>query len=183
MNGDSPPSSEADVPSGRAASNLPLTQRPTSAPTAPHEPSRRAEPNSTEAAASPPKAGTWRYTFSSLSNPDFGFLWFGLLLLVGGTQMQMIARGYLTYDLTASAFLLGLVNAGFALPMLGLALFGGAIADRMERKRVIQLGQAGAGFIGLFIAVSISMGVVSWYHLLLASVFQGVILSFLMPAR
>ena len=47
-------------------------------------------------------------------------------------QMQMIARGYLTYDLTASPFLLGLVNAGFALPMLGLALFGGAIADRME---------------------------------------------------
>ncbi|MCH8185014.1 MAG: MFS transporter [Chloroflexi bacterium] len=183
MNGDSPSSNGADVPSGRSASNLPLTQRPTSAPPAPNESSRRPEPNSTEAAASPPKAGTWRYTFSSLSNPDFRFLWFSLLLLMGGMQMQMIARGYLTYELTASPFLLGLVNAGFALPMLGLALFGGAIADRMERKRVIQLGQVGAGFIALFVAVAISMGVVSWYHLLLASMFQGVVFSFLMPAR
>ena len=183
MDDGSPPSTGPDVPSGRAASNLPQTQRPTTAPTAPHEPSRRAEPSSTQAAASPPRAGTWRYTFSSLSNPDFRYLWFGLLFLMGGMQMQMIARGYLTYDLTSSPVLLGLVNAGFALPMLGLALFGGAIADRMERKRVIQLGQAGAGFIALFVAVSISTGVVSWYHLLLASMFQGVIFAFLMPAR
>ncbi len=172
MNDGSPPSTGPDVPSGRAASNLPLTRHTTSPPTAPHEPPRRAEPSSTEAAARPPKAGTWRYTFSSLSNPDFRFLWFGLLFLMGGMQMQMIARGYLTYELTASPFLLGLVNAGFAIPMLGLALFGGAVADRMERKRVIQLGQAGAGFIALFVAVSISTGVVSWYHLLLASMFQ-----------
>ena len=102
---------------------------------------------------------------------------------MGGMQMQMIARGYLTYEITDSAILLGLVNAGFALPMLSLALFGGAIADRMDRKRVIQFGQAGAGLLALFIALSITTGTVSWYHLLAVSMAQGAVFSFFMPAR
>ena len=97
--------------------------------------------------------------------------------------MQMIARGYLTYDLTGSPALLGIVSAGFALPMLMLALFGGAFADRVQRKRIIQLGQLGAGLIALFVAVSITTGTVTWYHLLAASMMQGAVFSFFMPAR
>ena len=60
-----------------------------------------------------------------------------MLFLMGAVQMQMIAQGYLVYDLTSSPALLGLVNSGFALPMLFLALFGGAVADRLDRKKVI----------------------------------------------
>ena len=98
-------------------------------------------------------------------------------------QMQMVARGYLTYELTNSPALLGIVSAGFALPMLLLALFGGAFADRVERKRIIQWGQAGAGLISLFIALSITVGAITWYHLLAASMLQGVVFSFLMPSQ
>ena len=122
-------------------------------------------------------------TFVSLRNRDFMYLWIGTLLMMGGMQMQMVATGYLTYDITDSPFLLGLVNAGFAVPMLALALFGGAIADRMERKRVIQLGQGAAGLIALFVAVSITTDTVSWVHLFVASMFQGALFSFLIPAR
>ena len=110
-------------------------------------------------------------------------LWFAMLLLMGAMQMQMIARGYLTYDLTGSPALLGIVSAGFALPMLVLALFGGAFADRLERRRIVQLGQAGAGLIAIFVAVSITTDTVTWYHLLAASMMQGAVFSFLMPAR
>lgn len=106
-----------------------------------------------------------------------------MLLLMGAMQMQMIARGYLTYDLTQSPALLGIVSAGFALPMLLLALFGGAIADRLERRRIVQLGQVGAGLIGLFVAISITTDTVTWYHLLAASMMQGAVFSFFMPAR
>ena len=122
-------------------------------------------------------------TFVSLRNRDFMYLWIGTLLMMGGMQMQMVATGYLTYDITDSPFLLGLVNAGFAVPMLALALFGGAIADRMERKRVIQLGQGAAGLIALFVAVSITTDTVSWVHLFVASMFLGALFSFLIPAR
>ena len=106
-----------------------------------------------------------------------------MLLLMGAMQMQMIARGYLTYDLTESPALLGIVSAGFALPMLLLALFGGAFADRLERRRIVQLGQVGAGLIALFVAVSITTDSVTWYHLLAASMMQGAVFSFFMPAR
>ncbi len=118
-----------------------------------------------------------------MSNPQFRILWLSMLLLMGAMQMQMIARGYLTYDLTGSPALLGIVSAGFALPMLMLALFGGAFADRLERKRIIQLGQVGAGLIALVVAVSVTTDTVTWYHLLAASMLQGAVFSFLMPAR
>ena len=127
--------------------------------------------------------GGWRNTFSSLRNRDYRYLWLGLLLMMSGISMQMVARGYLTYDLTNSPIKLSLVSGGFALPMLTLALFGGAAADRMERKRVIQLGQIVACLLALFIAVSITTGTITWVHLLAASVGQGAMFAFLMPAR
>ena len=138
------------------------------------------------ATGGPPRSarpGGWRYTFSSLSNRSFLFLWLGMLAMMGGMQMQMLARGYLVFDLTGSAALLGLVNAGSAIPMLGLALFGGVIADRIERKRIIQVGQAGAALLALIVAFAIFSGRIEWYHLLGASIVQGALFAFMMPAR
>ena len=145
----------------------------------------------TQSTSSPPRAtdrqglrpGGWHYTFSSLKNRDFLYLWLGTLFSVGGMHMQLIARGYLTYDITRSALLLGLVNAGITLPILVFSLFGGAIADRVDRKRIIQGGQAANGLLALFVAVSITTGTVTWYHLLVVSIAQGSVFAFLMPAR
>ena len=106
-----------------------------------------------------------------------------MVFLMMGMQMQMIVRGYLTYEITSSPFILGLVNAGFAIPMLSLALFGGAVADRMERKRVIQIGQCMAVALAVFIGVSIVTDTITWMHLLFVSMVQGAQFSFLMPAR
>ena len=100
-----------------------------------------------------------------------------------GIQMQMIVRSYLTYEITDSPFLLGLVNAGFAIPMLSLALFGGAVADRMERRRVIQAGQVTSIVLAMFIGVSIVTNTITWIHLFGVSMVQGAIFSFVMPAR
>ena len=98
-------------------------------------------------------------------------------------QMQMLARGYLVYDLERSASLLGLVSAASAFPLLGLSLFGGALADRFDKKRIIQFGQFASGLISLFISVTIVTDTVTWYHLLGAATIHGAVMSFLMPAR
>ena len=87
--------------------------------------------------------------------------------------MQMLARGYLVYDITGSASLLGIVAAGSAFPMLALSLFGGAIADRVERKKLIQIGHLIIGALVLLVGVSIATDFIEWYHLLAASVIQG----------
>lgn len=142
----------------------------------------KVQPVETESSDSPGGRGIFN-TFYSLKFREFRFLWLGMVFLMMGMQMQMIVRGYLTYEITSSPFILGLVNAGFAIPMLSLALFGGAVADRMERKRVIQIGQCMAVVLALFIGISIVTETVTWMHLLFVSMVQGAQFSFLMPAR
>ena len=111
----------------------------------------------------------WARTLSSLKYREFRFLWLGMLFLMTSMQMQMVVRSYLAYEITSSPFLLGLVNAGFAMPMLVLALFGGALADRVEKKIIIQVGQSIAILLAVFIAVSIAMDTITWGHLLSVS--------------
>ncbi len=106
-----------------------------------------------------------------------------MMSMMGGMQMQMLTRGYLVYDLTGSASLLGIVSAGSAVPMLVLALFGGAIADRVERKRLIQIGQFTVALLALVVGLAIFTEWIRWYHLMAASLIQGSIWSFMMPAR
>ena len=125
---------------------------------------------------------SWRHTFASLSDPDFLRLWIGMLLLWGGFQMQAITRGFLVYEMTGSAKILGLVGAGGSLPFLVLGPFAGAIADRVERKRLIQIGHGAVGVVRLLVAVSITTGTVSWVILLVASMLQGALVCFMLPA-
>ena len=97
--------------------------------------------------------------------------------------MDMLAVGYLVYELKSSALLLGVVEAAFATSMLSFALFGGVVADRFERKRIIQMSQGAASLTAIFIAWSIVTGTITWVHLLGAFMFQGVMFAFMMPAR
>ena len=103
--------------------------------------------------------------------------------MMGAIGMQGVVRGYLVYDMTSSPIILGLVSGGFAIPMLVLALFGGAMADRLERRRIIQTCQAIAGIGALIITVSIVTETVTWVHLFVESVLNGIIFAFLVPAR
>ena len=103
--------------------------------------------------------------------------------MMAGMQMQMLARGYLVYDLTGSASLLGFVSAGMAIPMLFLAPFGGVIADRVERKRLIQGGQFIVAIFALIVGTAIFTDRIEWYHLLIVSILQGTVWTFMMPAR
>ena len=122
-------------------------------------------------------------TFSSLSSRDFRFLWLGVIAMMAGLNMQGVVRGYLTYDLTSSAIRLGLVNTGFAFPMLALALFGGALADRLNKKRIIQVCQGLGSFTAILVGIAISTGTVTWIHLLFSSLINGFIFAFMVPAR
>ena len=103
--------------------------------------------------------------------------------MVAGYQMQSIAQGYLVYEMTRSAKILGLVSGMAAVPVLCLALIGGAFADRVPPKRLIQLGQMCSMGLALFVAFSIITESVTWVHLAAAALMQGVAWSFMGPAR
>ena len=128
-------------------------------------------------------SGRWLHAFSSLSNRDFRNLWFGMVFLSAGFSMELVAVGYLVYDLTSSAFLLGVVEMGFAVPTLALSLLGGVVADRFDRKYVIQAGQAAEAAVSLVIAALILTDRIHWAHLAAMAMIEGSLFSFMMPAR
>ena len=129
-----------------------------------------------------PLAGV-QNTFSSLSNRNFLLLFVGMLFFMAATHMQMLAQSYLVYDITGSGTILGIVNFGIAVPMLTVPLFGGAIADRMERKTIILLSQSVAVVLAIVIGTMIYADVIGWPHLMIATMIQGGFWAFLMPAR
>ena len=106
-----------------------------------------------------------------------------MVCMMSAWGMQMVALGYLTYDLTKDAFILGIVQSGYGPSILVLVLFGGAIADRWDRKRIIMLAQAASATAALLIAVVVATGHHTWIHLLMLSLFEGITFSFLGPAR
>src|SRR3990170_3637567 len=76
-------------------------------------------------------------TFSSLAYRNYRLLWFGTLFASTGQWIQQVSLGWLTYQLTGSAFLLGAINGFRSLPLLFLGPIGGVAADRMDRKRLM----------------------------------------------
>ncbi|MCH8869364.1 MAG: MFS transporter [Chloroflexi bacterium] len=128
-------------------------------------------------------AGSMRTTFGSLANRNFLLLWLGMLFLMAATQMQMLSRSYLVYDLTGSGTILGYVSLGIAVPLLLIPLFGGAIADRLDRKLIIQGGQIVATVLALGVGLLIDLGIISWQYLFVSSMIQGGLFAFMMPAR
>ena len=143
----------------------------------------------TEAGRGAPATPGYRFvaalkrTFSSLADRDYRLLWTGMVLQMAAMQVTQMANGFYIYELTGSASRLGVVAAASALPGLALTFYGGVLADRLEKKRLIQAGQLMFMLISLFIALSIATGTATWYHLLGASVVFGMTMPFLMPAR
>ncbi len=122
-------------------------------------------------------------TFESLAARNFRLLWIGMLLSMGGMQMQMVARGILVYQITDDAIITGLVAMGFAPTMLTFSLFGGVLGDKVERRILIQAGQAANALLAGLIAISILTGSIHWSHLFITSLAQGALFAFQMPAR
>jgi len=122
-------------------------------------------------------------TFESLGNRHYRFLWLGVMTGMSGTQMQFLARGILAYDITGSFTITGLIAVGFAPASLFGSLIGGTVAERVERRTLIQILQAGQVIIALGVAIMIFTDVLTWQYLLAASMVQGLYFAFMMPAR
>jgi MFS family permease len=121
--------------------------------------------------------------FSSLDNRDFRYLWSGSIAAAFAMQMQMVARGWLIYDMTQSPMQLAWVMMSFSLPMILFSLFGGVAADRLTKKSVMVAAQS-ANCVATFALASIVItGHIEFWHFIVFGLFNGAIMSFSMPAR
>ncbi|MEJ1979178.1 MAG: MFS transporter [Acetobacteraceae bacterium] len=90
---------------------------------------------------------------SLLRHPPFALFWFARVLSSFAYQMQAVAIGWRVYALTGSAFDLGMVGLAQFLPVLLLSLVAGHVADRYDRRRVVQICQLTEACAGLMLAV------------------------------
>ena len=97
-------------------------------------------------------------------------------------QMGTVAQGWLVYELTGSAFALGWVSSGWAISSLILSLYGGAIADRVDKRDLLIWTRLAMIVNTLVLAVLVSTGAIRLWHLVANSVLSGVLFSFMMPA-
>ncbi|MDR7523320.1 MAG: MFS transporter, partial [Armatimonadota bacterium] len=76
-------------------------------------------------------------TFSALRHPFYRRFWWGGLVSLTGSWIQITAQQWLVYDLTGSALMLGTVTFANTVPTMLLTLFGGAVADRSEKRHLL----------------------------------------------
>lgn len=123
-------------------------------------------------------------TFESLRNRQFFFLWLGMMAGMTGTQMQFFARGVLVFDITDENFLLtGVVGVGFGPAMLIGSVVAPVVSMRVEGRLMIQMVQAGQVILAGSIATLLLTDSLIWQHMLIASIIQGGLFSFMMPVR
>src|SRR2546425_7430010 len=111
--------------------------------------------------------------FRSLRSRDFALFWGGNFLSNIGTWMQNLALGWLILLMTNSPFLLGLNGFLSQAPSLFFSLPGGAIADRLNRRKLMVYTQTYMMLLALILAVLTSFKVIRINEILLISLLTG----------
>src|SRR5687768_3210185 len=125
----------------------------------------------------------WRKPFIALDEHAFRRLWLAMLPGTVAIQMGTVTTGYVAYDISGSAAAIGVVALGATFPMLSLGLFGGVVADRVPKRRVLLVTQSLIGVAALLSATLVLTGVVRVWHLCLIAGLEGIAFAFNMPAR
>ncbi len=120
--------------------------------------------------------------FEAFQESDYRRFWVSQFFSNVGSWMQAVAQGYLVYRLTNSAFLLGFVGFANAIPSFFLMLYGGVLADRFDRRRVVKLSQWAQALSALALAISIWMGTLAVWQIVAAAIVSGIAISFSAPA-
>jgi MFS transporter, DHA1 family, staphyloferrin A biosynthesis exporter len=121
--------------------------------------------------------------FSSLRIRNYRLFWIGTVIGNAGDWMDQIALGWLIWQLTGSGTYLGLLAFFRAAPILFFTLLGGALADRIERRRLMQGTQTFAMVLALLLAALVLTDVVQVWHVLAIAALRGVFMSLNMPTR
>ena len=121
-------------------------------------------------------------TFESLQDRDFRWFFVATLGLNATMNMQMLARGYLVFELTGSYAALGTMALFLSVVMLGFSLYGGVLADRRSKRLVVQVGQIGSAVTSAAVAVLLFADQLRYEHLLIAAMAQGATGGLIFPA-
>ena len=114
---------------------------------------------------------------------NFRLYFFGQLVSVTGTWMQSVATAWLVLKLTGSATALGLVTALMFAPILIVGPWGGVIADRFDKRRVLIATQAAFAALAVALGSLIATGEVRLWMVFTLSLAQGIVTAIDNPTR
>jgi MFS family permease len=135
------------------------------------------DPASSE--TTPPRPGT----FAALRYRNYRFFWAGNAISFIGDWLDQIALNWLVITTTNDPVMLGLVNLGRGLPIMLFALFGGVIADRVDRRVMLICTQALAMVVAIGLAVVVAFYESAIWMILVLATCRGMIVAFNLPAR
>lgn len=119
----------------------------------------------------------------ALQHRDFRLIWGGSFVSQLGTQMRLVAVGVQMWDLTHSYPAMGLLGLVKLVPLLVLSLFGGVIADALDRRRLLVVTQSVMALTSVVLAVATQFGWVSPLVIYGVSALGAATLAFDNPAR
>lgn len=126
---------------------------------------------------SPPSAvALWR-------NTVYRSYWIGAFVSFLGSWMQMVAQGWVVYEITNSKLLLGLVGFVGSFPTTLFSLFGGVVADRFEKRRLVLVTQSVFAVNAFVLAMLVLSGRVEFWHIALIAMINGLVTAIDAPAR
>jgi MFS family permease len=128
----------------------------------------------------PPPANS---TFSAMRHRNFQLYFGGQLISNIGTWMQIIAQAWVVYQIGHSELTLGLVAFASAIPILLIMPWGGVVVDRVSRRSLLIMTQAGAMLLAFTLAALTFTGIVREWHVIVLAALLGVVNAFDAPAR
>jgi MFS family permease len=123
------------------------------------------------------------HALRSLKHRNFRLFYLGQFVSLAGTWMQGLAQSWLIYRLTDSAFLLGLASAATLAPSLVFGLYGGVLADRFSRQRLLIGAQLLAMLQAFALAALTLSGAVATWHILALALLLGIVQALELPVR
>jgi MFS family permease len=124
-----------------------------------------------------------RFLGAVAQHPVFRRLWFGALAASVGQWMQQVALGWLAIIMTNSPGFVGIVTFSAGLPFLVVAPFGGALIDRIDRRRLMLSCQVLAFLLATMLAIDVMGAFVQPWHLPIAAFLNGSLQALLIPTQ
>lgn len=109
--------------------------------------------------------------------------WLGSLASIGATQLLVLGAGWLVFELSGSPLKLGLLGAAGAVPQILVSLFGGVLADRLDKRKVLMVTSLVVASLLLLLAVLELTRVVEVWHVIVIAALIGLTSGFDWPAR
>lgn len=120
---------------------------------------------------------------SALAHNAFRKYWLSQVVALGGNWMQNVGMQLVVLSITTSAFAIGAISIVAALPMLLFSLYGGVLADRFDRRRIVIVSLAALGAISAIYAFLIGFDRIEYWHILVLAAVAGLIAAFELPAQ